>query len=187
MSATVSSVTAFRAGRRLAAGAVADVTPILRAAAALDPAPILVFDDATGRAVDLDLSDAPPVPPAEPAPAKGRPRLGVVAREVTLLPRHWDWLAAQPGGASAALRRLVDEARRADGAATATRQAREAAYRVMTALAGDEPGFETAIRALFAGDRAGMAAAMIAWPADIHAYAMALAWPDQPDGPPPAA
>jgi hypothetical protein len=112
---------------------------------------------------------------------RGRPRLGVVAREVTLLPRHWDWLAAQPGGASAALRRLIDSARHADAGRTAARQAQERAYRAMLALAGDLPGYEDACRALFGGDPDGFAARIADWPADVRAYALELARPD-PDG-----
>src|SRR4029079_4156101 len=67
---------------------------------------------------------------AEPR-GRGRPRLGVVAREGTLLPRHWEWLGTQPGGASVVLRKLVEEARRANGDADRTRAARDAAYRFM--------------------------------------------------------
>jgi len=109
---------------------------------------------------------------AEPAPkpSRGRPRLGVVAREVTLLPRHWDWLASQPGGASAALRRLVDEARRHDAGPDARRRTQEAAYRVMTALAGDRPGYEEATRALFANDLDRFNQLTAAWPPDVGAY-----------------
>ena len=132
--------------------------------------PVLVFDDATGAVVDLDLRGSKadiiarlsqPQPdaaagrsrqrPPEGEPRRrGRPKLGVVAREVTLLPRHWEWLAAQPGGASVTLRRLVDEARRSGGDRQLKRRSQEVAYRFMAALAGDLPGFEEAIRALFA-------------------------------------
>ena len=89
-----------------------------------------------------------------PAPrGPGRPKLGVVAREITLLPRHWEWLAQQTGGASVAIRKLVDEARRATATtAIASASAQEAAYRFMSAMAGNLPHFEEAIRALFADD-----------------------------------
>ena len=109
---------------------------------------------------------------------------GVVAREVTLLPRHWDWLAAQPGGASAALRRMVEMARRHSGEADRTRQAREAAYRFITTMAGDRPGYEDAIRALFAGDRARLEATIAAWPADLRDHALHLAFADPAPGDP---
>jgi hypothetical protein len=105
---------------------------------------------------------------------RGRPRLGVVAREVTLLPRHWEWLNAQPGGASVALRKLVEAGMRDRGAQE--RAMREAAYRFMSALAGDMPGFEEATRALFAGDAPGMAERMAPWPADIREHALRLAF-----------
>ncbi|MBL8552952.1 MAG: DUF2239 family protein [Phenylobacterium sp.] len=170
--------TAFVGHRILASGDLAAVA----AAAAASPDPALVFDDLTGRIVELDLRKGPEhaaselrartAPPADDeAPARqgrGRPRLGVVAREVTLLPRHWAWLADQPGGASAALRRLVEDARR--DPAAADRKVRETAYRVMTVLAGDLPGYEDAARALFAGDAARLAELAGVWPADVAAY-----------------
>lgn len=177
--------TAFAGTRRLASGARAEVALAVKAALAADPgARVLVFDDADGRPVDFDLrGDAAEVAarpaPAEPAPKRGpgRPKLGVSAREVTLLPRHWDWLAAQPGGASAALRRLVDAARRADAGPGRVRRAREAAYRVATALAGDAPAYEAAIRALYAGDLAGFTAATAGWPAEVRDHVRTLAGP----------
>ncbi|WP_154585104.1 DUF2239 family protein, partial [Bordetella pertussis] len=112
--------------------------------------------------------------PARPR-GRGRPRLGVVAREVTLLPRHWDWLAGQPGGASVALRKLVEQARREHAGADALRRGRDAAYTFMSAAAGNLPGFEEAVRALYAGDAERLAAHMAGWPADVRAYALRLA------------
>jgi hypothetical protein len=161
----------------------------VKAALEAEPtATILVFDDGTGRAIDFDLRGTAeeivarlPAPAGglpEPAPTergRGRPRLGVVAREVTLLPRHWDWLAAQPGGASQALRRLVEEARRSDGGRSRVRQAQEAAYAFISAMAGDRAGFEEASRALFAGDAAGFATHSQSWPVDIRSHAESLA------------
>jgi hypothetical protein len=171
--------TAFVGDRRVAHG---DLAHVARAAHALAGAQPTVFADATGRVIDLDLRGsadeavARVSPPAEASkPVRGRPKLGVTAREVTLLPRHWDWLATQAGGASAALRRLVDEARRQSGDADAARQAQEAAYRVMTTLAGDLPAYEEAVRALFARDRKRLAGLTSAWPPDIAAYVGDLA------------
>lgn len=113
--------------------------------------------------------------PAQPR-GRGRPKLGVIGREVTLLPRHWEWLSAQPGGASVALRRLVDEARRSSAPARDARLAQERAYRVMSALAGDRPGYEEALRALFAGDRPRLEAHISDWPSDIREYTLHLAY-----------
>lgn len=163
------SFTVFDGPRRIAAGSLPEVAAVAKAAADRG-ARILVFDDRTGRVVDLD-----PRGVVEPPRGPGRPKLGVVAREVTLLPRHWDWLARQPGGASVALRKLVEGAQRNAGAADSQREAREAAYRFMTAMAGDLPGYEAAIRALFAGDAAAFAAQVAGWPADIRDYAAKLA------------
>ncbi len=113
---------------------------------------------------------------SDPGPrGRGRPKLGVVAREVTLLPRHWDWLGSQPGGASVALRRLVEAARRANQATDTKRQAQESAYRFITALAGDLPDYEEAVRMLFAQNRAGFDMASAAWPADVRNHARKLA------------
>ncbi|WP_274630001.1 DUF2239 family protein [Arvimicrobium flavum] len=193
--------TAFRANQKLAAGPLAEVACAVRAA--LDAAPdmsVLVFDDATGAVVDLDLRGTdeeivqrvrergePKVQPtaydaaqhmADDAPRqkRGRPKLGVTAREVTLLPRHWEWLAAQPGGASNALRRLTETAMRADRGGAQARARTEAAYRFMSAMAGDLPGFEEASRALFAGDRTRFGHNADGWPPDIRAHVNRMAW-----------
>lgn len=141
---------------------------------------ILIFDDSTGRQVDLDLRGgedevlsrlAPPRKPAEAG--RGRPRLGVVAREVTLLPRHWEWLAQQPGGASGMLRRLVDEARASPAARS--RQARMVTDRFLSVMAGDLHGYEEASRALYAGNRPDFEALIAGWPQDIRTHALRLA------------
>lgn len=187
------AATAFLGHRLLAAGPLPGVALAIQAAG--DAAqPVLVFDDATGKAIDLDLRGSPQdvldrlrqtpsptpdapeedSPPAEPR-GRGRPRLGVVAREVTLLPRHWEWLNAQSGGASVALRKLVEDARRATGGQEQARQAQEIAYRVMSALGGDLPGFEEATRALFAKDAARFDALVADWPQDIRVYTQRLA------------
>ena len=103
------------------------------------------------------------------------PELGVVAREVTLLPRHWDWLAGQPGGASVTLRKLVEQARKDNEGKDRLRRAREAAYRFLSAMAGNLPGFEEAARALFAGHRDRFAAVVAPWPQDVREHAVKLA------------
>jgi hypothetical protein len=165
--------TAFIGHRRLAAGSLAEVAAAVTAALASagnDPMP-LVFDAETGAVVDLDPRGVADNVVSLPR-GRGRPSLGVVPREVTLLPRHWDWLAAQPGGASVALRRLIDTVRK--DAATAQRTRRDAVYRCMAALAGDLPGFEAASRALFADDAAGFAALLADWPADVRDHLLAM-------------
>jgi hypothetical protein len=171
------SFTAFSGDRMVAQGALPAILP---AAHLHRETALLVFQDSTGRLVDLDLrgslEDSIARLPSDlaPKPVRGRPKLGVTAREVTLLPRHWEWLASQPGGASAALRRLVDQARRDNGAADDIRQAQETTYRVMTTLAGDRPNYEEAVRALFANDRARFHDLISAWPADLSDYIGAL-------------
>lgn len=208
--------TAFVGQRQLSSGPLIEVALAVKAATERDPSiMILVFDDTTGRVIDLDLRGTkadvverlsrPPQTLAgryrprpgemsEPmkgeiseARGRGRPKLGVVPREVTLLPRHWEWLAEQPGGASAVLRRLVDEARRNGGTRQQRRAAQDAAYQFMLALAGDLPGYEEATRALFADDRSRLTQWIAAWPEDIRSHVVHLAFgpkdhsSDQPD------
>lgn len=199
--------TAFAGHRLLAAGPLLEVALAVKTrleSATADP--VLTFDDATGRVIDFDLRgnkaelierllqsaptvretpdlDAPPmtgdsIDTGAAKSGRGRPRLGVVAREVTLLPRHWDWLAAQPGGASVTLRKLIEAARRDAGAQEKSRQAQEAAYRFMAALAGDLAGFEEATRALFASERDRFAREIAQWPEDVREYAVRLAFAD---------
>ena len=162
----MTTVTAFHGPRRIATGPAPEVAAFLRTQGGDG---VLVFDDASGKQIDLDLRpDAPP--------ARGRPKLGVTAREVTLLPRQWDWLAAQPGGASATLRRLIEAARQAPPSAQEVQKAaRTAAYHFLHAIAGDFAGYEAALRALFAGDAAGFAAQIAGWPEDIRDHALHLA------------
>ncbi|MFC6280706.1 MULTISPECIES: DUF2239 family protein [Polaromonas] len=182
------NLTAFAAFNRVASGPRAEVLARLRSMHFPQDILVRVFDDATGSRLDLDLrpdasdqaSDetGTPATAEETAPAAravGRPKLGVVAREVTLLPRHWDWLNRQPGGASVALRKLVEEARRANEGKDTVRASREAAYRFMTEIAGDLAGFEEATRALFAGDRERFESLVAPWPDDVHEYLAGLA------------
>jgi uncharacterized protein len=189
--ATTLQCTAFLGSRQIAAGTLEHVALAVKAALGEDPRiPAFVFDDASGRQIDLDLrgTDDDVVQrlalhpfarrgtTKEPAPrGPGRPKLGVIAREITLLPRHWEWLSLQPGGASVALRKLIDEARRSHGSRDRMRQAQEAAYHFMSAMVGNEPGYEEAARALFAKDRARFDALITKWPTDVSAYVARLA------------
>ena len=198
MTGIIPPFTSFAGTRLLASGSLAEVAIAIKIATGVLPDPILVFDNATGQSLDLDLRGSHreiiarlPLPapvelkvetPIEPR-GRGRPRLGVVAHEVTLLPRHWDWLGAQPGGASVALRKLVENARRANADRDRRRAARDAAYHFMSAMAGDLPDFEEASRALFADDRAKVEALIAAWPADIREHIVTLAFRDRADIP----
>lgn len=192
-------------GHRLVASGTPEVAALalkqLRAGNAAGP--LLVFDNATGRTRDFDTrgSDAELLArvveafpaaveadadvTAEEAPAtprgRGRPKLGVVAREVTLLPRHWAWLAEQPGGASVVLRKLVEAASRAGADKDRQRRHSERAYHFLQTMAGDLPGFEEAIRVLFAHGRAGLEMALRSWPEDVRNHALRLAFDDSSD------
>jgi len=189
--------TAFIGQQRLASGPLAEVAiAVMNASRNLAAPPIIIFADATGQPIDLDLRGTErevvarlPQPAPDPEAAtdeasaeprgRGRPKLGVVAREVTLLPRHWEWLGAQPGGASVALRKLVEEARRANGDADRARAARDAAYRFMSVMAGNLAGFEEASRALFADDRRRFVGLIAGWPDDIRDHVVKLAFSDR--------
>jgi hypothetical protein len=183
--------TAFEGSRIIASGDLMQVA--MKAKDVIDrkgTAPVLIFDDLTSEVIEVDFrgtgedvyrrlvetaTSGPASPPPEAGRSSpkgpGRPRLGVVSREVTLLPRHWDWLNSQPGGASVALRKLVEEARRVNGDRDRVRQSQEAAYTFMSAMAGDLPGFEEATRALFAGDRTRFDNLVASWPSDIRDHA----------------
>jgi hypothetical protein len=188
--------TAFEGSRRIASGKLVDVAA--KAKAAIDrggTAAVLIFDDQTSQLIEVDFRgtekdvlqrltaaalqcakqmETDRQESAGPR-APGRPKLGVVAREVTLLPRHWEWLNSQPGGASVALRKLVEEARRVNAGKDRVRQAREVAYRFLSAMAGNEPFFEEATRSLFAGDAQRFEEMVSAWPVDIREHAKKLA------------
>jgi hypothetical protein len=183
---------AFEGDRCIASDDLREVARSAKAALGRHPhASILIFNGKTSALVEVDfrgsvddvLARIPP--PAAPAADEdiavaaprgpGRPKLGVVAREITLLPRHWDWLAQQKGGASVAIRRLVDEARRGGDGANRIRLAQEAAYRFMSVMAGNRPHYEEAIRALFADDAPRFEKLIAEWPADVRDHAARLA------------
>jgi len=149
------------------------------------PAP-LVFCDQNGQQRDFDLRGTleEVLRKAQPTPARvgpGRPKLGVVSREITLLPRHWEWLESQPNGASAAIRRLVEDARKEGGSEQSLRTRIEAVGRVMTVLAGNLPGFEEACRALYRRDLPGLTHCIESWPPDIRTYILEHVALDQND------
>lgn len=189
----LNTYTSFMGHRRIASGPMlVNVLAVKKVLESRVNDPVLIFDDVTGRFVDVntqgtdeelaqryapvDVSEAEVEQIEEEAPrGRGRPKLGVVPREVTLLPRHWDWLATQPGGASVALRKLVEEARRASAAKDQRRQAQERTYNFMTAIGGDLPGFEEAMRALFADELERFKSLLAAWPDDVREHAIKLA------------
>jgi hypothetical protein len=190
---SVLSCTAFAGNRLVASGGLLQVA--LKAQESLNSdrfAQVLIFDDETSHLVEVDLrgtpddlhhriaktdsAEAPSVGPSEETARKpGRPKLGVVPREVTLLPRHWEWLASQPGGASVAIRKLVEQARKANEETDRVRAAQEAAYRFLSAMCGNEQDFEEANRALFAGNQERFAQIIEPWPTDLRDHASRLA------------
>ena len=193
MTALPAQLIVFQDQRCLALGGLMDVAT--KARQALNDngdAPLLIFDAVTSRPVEIDLrgsladvqerieklsaaqgNDTAIEPAALRGP--GRPKLGVVAREITLLPRHWEWLSQQPGGASVAIRKLVEEARRSGSGKDRVRQAQESLHRFMTAMAGDYPNYEDALRALYAGDQSRFDTSIAKWPADVRDHVRRLA------------
>ena len=195
------SFTTFDGHRRIAEGALRTNALALKSALERGSSgPVLIFDDATGRTVEVDTrgteeevcarltalfpshaqpaAETPALEPATPR-GRGRPKLGVVPREITLLPRHWDWLDTQPGGASVALRKLAEEARRQSSGKDQVRRALERAYQFMVTLGGDLPGFEEASRALFANDMMKLKTLLAPWPGDVGDHVLRLAQPQQ--------
>jgi hypothetical protein len=192
---SVTSCTAFAGKRLIASGGLLQVALKAQEASDLDKfAQVLIFDDAASNLIEVDLRGTPddlsrriaetetaaaqsnePILAEGEARKPGRPKLGVVAREVTLLPRHWEWLASQPGGASVAIRKLVEQARKANQGTDRLRIAQEAAYRFMSAMCGNEPGFEEANRTLFAGNQERFAQVVELWPSDLRDHAKKLA------------
>ncbi len=195
------SCTAFVGQRLLQSGPLVEVALSTKTVSENDSSQgILIFDDATGRVIDVDLrgtkseiiarlsrqseaygraangSRKSAKDEAAESKRPGRPKLGVVSREVTLLPRQWEWLATQPGGASAVLRKLVDAARKGGDGQGKQRASQEAAYHFMLAIAGDMPDYEEATRALFANDRPKLEQCIAEWPDDIKSHALSLAY-----------
>jgi hypothetical protein len=178
-----SQIIAFNEDRCIASGDIVDVAA--RVKQILSPqSQILLFDLETSRPVEIDfrgsvadvttrLKNALSPEPAPRGP--GRPKLGVVAREVTLLPRHWEWLAAQPGGASVTLRKLIEDARRKTAAKDEARERQESVHRFLSAIAGDKPHYEDALRALYAHDGARFHTLIADWPTDVRRHVERLA------------
>jgi hypothetical protein len=192
--------TAFAQDRVLATGDLEQVGRICKAAAEEGTANLIrIFDDQTGGRVDLELDGtlqevadriawlqaymAVEGQEGEAAPrGRGRPKLGVVSKEVTLLPRHWAWLDAQRGSASATLRRLVDEASKANQDTDKIRHAQDVTYRFLHDIAGNSAAFEETIRALYAGDRERFVIESEGLASDVRSYARVLGASAFPDG-----
>jgi uncharacterized protein len=185
---TAGTYTAFAGERKVAAGPLREVIlQVKRRIGKADHSPILVFSDTTGGTLDFNFQGTEKDvlkrleifvgedPPESQGP--GRPRLGVVSREVSLLPRQWEWLASQSGGASAVLRRLVDEAKRKSAEGGSIKKSQERAYRFMAVCGGDREGYEEALRALYRKDRKTFLARVEGWPEDLKAHAARLAAP----------
>ncbi len=186
-----SSCTAFAGQKLIASGDVVDVALRIKEHQQKDKkATILVFDDATSQQVEFDLRGSDEaivkrlkalqedeVADDDKKPGPGRPKLGVVSREIGLLPRHWEWLATQPGGASVTLRKLVEEAKKKNQDKDRLRQAQEIVYKFMSVMAGDLPRYEEALRALYAQHEKDFAAMIAEWPKDIREHTRRLAKP----------
>jgi len=185
-------VVGFVGWELVARGTLDEVVAACRLASAQRPNQrTAFFDDVSGHAVEAPVAPTATRSPSEgvspivrSAPAAereasdatgpqrkrgpGRPRLGVVSREVSLLPRHWEWLSAQRGGTSATLRRVIDAARKADGGTTERRRTIDAAHRFLWDIAGDLPCFEELTRALYAEQFQRVADLSCSWPTGVR-------------------
>lgn len=165
------TLTVFLKDEVIARGTPAEIAPAMRARQPLErSSDMLAFDDETGRQIDIDLR-----PERQPAPRRGRPALGVEAKEVTLLPRHWEWLASQRGGASATLRKLVEEALRKG---RTPKDNHDAAYRFLSVMAGNLPHFVDAVREVYNGNKVGYDHFSYDWPPAIRDHGRRLAFPE---------
>lgn len=181
------SYTAFLGDAILAQGNLEEVVlKIKKQMGKADHSEALLFNDSTGKVMDfnfqgtredvekrLEVYRAPDSSPSRSGP--GRPKLGVVSREVSLLPRHWEWLAAQPGGVSVTLRLLIEEAKKKSESSVTIKQLQERTYQVMFTLAGDLEGYEEAVRALYKKDRKNFLEHQSSWPSDVKKYILKVA------------
>ncbi|GKS10997.1 hypothetical protein YDYSY3_19970 [Paenibacillus chitinolyticus] len=191
--------TAFLGVRVVASGSLQHVVSTVKDALDdRDLTQLLIFDDSTGKQIDVDFrgktddvlkrlgepsGDLPGTEVNHQSTRRvGRPKLGVVSGEVTLLPRHWEWLKGQPGGASVTLRKLIDEARRAGEKQSNLRESQEATYNFMTAIAGNFHQYEEALRALYAGDLDRFYHFIGDWAPDIRDHIKRLAANAFPEG-----
>ncbi|WP_333850394.1 DUF2239 family protein [Leclercia sp.] len=183
------TLTAFWRQRQIAHGTLSELLQQIQSIN-IHRESVFIFNDRSGKRLDIplngDIADIlavyPELAETRVVKSRGRPKLGVSAKEVTLLPRHWEWLATQPGGASATLRRLIDQARKTGEPADNKRQRHDRAYHFMYEIAGDLPDYEASLRALFADDEAAFTACIGNWPQDIRQYALRLAFGKEQQG-----
>lgn len=181
--------TAFADAKKIASGNILEVAIKVKKYLSKDNKDqILIFDDATSNQVEIDFRGTPDSvtrrleslmkkteSEEDRKSGPGRPKLGVVAKEVTLLPEHWEWLSRQSGGASVTLRKLVEEAKKKNFAKDQIRLSQEATYKFMMVMAGDRPQYEEALRALYAGDSRKFEKLVQEWPEDIQVHVLKLA------------
>jgi hypothetical protein len=178
-------IIAFDGDHCIASGNIVDVAAQVKQTLSAQPqSQVLLFDLESSRHVEIDFRGSvadvtarlkTSLSPESAPRGPGRPKLGVVAREVTLLPRHWEWLAAQPGGASVTLRKLIEDTRRKTSAKDDARERQESVHRFLSAMAGDKPHYEDVLRALYASDGARFHALIADWPLDVRRHVERLA------------
>ncbi|CFQ33409.1 DUF2239 family protein [Yersinia bercovieri] len=177
------SLTAFQQQRRIAHGNLSELLHQIKTMNRGNE-PVFIFNDQNGKRLDIDingdeitaLNAYPELRETPVVKSRGRPKLGVLPKEVTLLPRHWDWLATQPSGASAAIRRLIEQAMKTHNKDDIRRNRHERAYNFLQEIAGDFTDYEASLRALFADDEQGFITCIATWPQDIRMYALQLAF-----------
>lgn len=175
---------AFADQKRIAAGDLVDVAlKVKKYSKDHSNSSVIVFDEQTSAQVELDLRGTDEAierrlteacDPEEKKCGPGRPKLGVVSKEVTLLPQHWEWLALQPGGASVTLRKLIEDAKKKNAGKDQIRKAQDVVYKFMHAIAGDFPNYEDALRALYAADLKQFKKMISDWPKDIQDHILKI-------------
>ena len=187
---TLNTYTAFEDHKILSQGFLEDV--VLKVKKRLEKSPesqIVIYSDATGKSMDFNFQGSEkevlkrlevyttPENTTEASSGPGRPKLGVISREVSLLPKHWEWLATQSGGASNTLRKLVEENMKKTSGVLTVKTAQERTYKFMSVEAGDLENYEEALRALYRKDKERFTSEIKTWPRDVQKHILELAKP----------
>lgn len=145
---------------------------------------IQIFDHDTGQFLEVDFRGSLSqvvermkksfIIETEKIRGPGRPKLGVVSKEITLLPKHWDWLNLQANGASGSIRKLIDEAMKRNVAKDELKRSQNSVYKFMTIMAGNYPLYEEALRAFYANDNAKFKYIITNWPKDVRDHLLKM-------------
>lgn len=164
--------TAFRGDTRIITDSLFNVALALQKQSEMN---VLVFNDQTGQQIDLDLSGSEDdlkqrYTEVEYVKKVGRPKLGVISREITLQQKHWNWLDQQSSSASAVIRKLIDKELNDPSSESNIMLAKQAIDHFMLAMLGNMPNYEEATRALYQGNKSHFLALIHNYPKDLKVY-----------------